>query len=112
MTHGFVIEFETQEDLDFYHLEDPVHLAFSAAAKDLVEDSIVVDIQDGFLFGASPKKPASTYKGSCHCRAVEWTAKLGTAEHILCHCDTCKKLGGGAFSLNQIIGKVCTARFP
>jgi hypothetical protein len=97
MTHGFIIGFETQEDLDFYHLEDPVHLAFAAAAKSRIEDSVVVDVQDRFLFGASPKKPASTYKGSCYCRGVEWTARLGTARHILCHCDTCKKLRGGRF---------------
>ena len=42
MTHGFVLEFKSQEDLDYYHLEDPVHLAFSKAAKGLVEDSVVV----------------------------------------------------------------------
>ncbi|MCJ1246934.1 hypothetical protein MMC30_004145 [Trapelia coarctata] len=45
------------------------------------------------------------YKGNCHCGQTEWTAKVDTPEHILCHCDTCKILGGGAFSLNQIIPK-------
>jgi hypothetical protein len=42
MTHGFVLEFKNQEDLDYYLTEDPVHLAFSAAAKPLIEDSVVV----------------------------------------------------------------------
>ncbi|KAI1084811.1 dabb-domain-containing protein [Whalleya microplaca] len=42
MTHGFVIEFENQEDHDFYHLEDPVHIEFSRNAAPLVEDSVVV----------------------------------------------------------------------
>lgn len=42
MTHGFVLEFRCQDDLDYYLTEDPVHLAFSAAAKPLIEDSVVV----------------------------------------------------------------------
>lgn len=42
MTHGFVLEFRCQADLDYYLTEDPVHLAFSRAAKPLVEDSVVV----------------------------------------------------------------------
>jgi hypothetical protein len=42
MTHSFVLEFARQEDLDYYLMEDPVHLAFSAAAKPLIEDSVVV----------------------------------------------------------------------
>lgn len=42
MTHGFVLEFASQEDLDYYLTEDPVHLAFSKAAKPLIEDSVVV----------------------------------------------------------------------
>lgn len=47
----------------------------------------------------------TTYNGSCHCGQTEWTAKLSDSTHILCHCDTCKLLGGGAYSLNQIIPK-------
>lgn len=68
-----------------------------------------VDIRDSVLFGPSPAKPASkskTYKGSCHCGAIEWTAKLEKAEHVLCHCSTCQKLGGGPYSLNAIISSV------
>ena len=42
MTHGFVLEFRCQEDLDYYLTEDPVHLAFSKAAGPLIEDSVVV----------------------------------------------------------------------
>jgi hypothetical protein len=42
MTHGFVLEFKSQADLDYYLLEDPVHLAFSQAAGKLIEDSVVV----------------------------------------------------------------------
>ncbi|KAI4131677.1 MAG: hypothetical protein LQ347_002869 [Umbilicaria vellea] len=43
------------------------------------------------------------FTGRCHCGQTEWTAKLQDTAHILCHCDTCKQLGGGAYSLNQII---------
>jgi hypothetical protein len=42
MTHGFVLEFRCQADLDYYLTEDPVHLAFSKAARTLVQDSVVV----------------------------------------------------------------------
>ncbi|KAH7351484.1 Mss4-like protein [Pyrenochaeta sp. MPI-SDFR-AT-0127] len=43
--------------------------------------------------------------GACHCESVKWTAKLEKAEHVLCHCTTCQKLGGGPYSCNQIISK-------
>jgi len=49
----------------------------------------------------------TSYNGVCHCGQTEWTAKLDgeTSKHILCHCDTCKILGGGAFTMNQIVPK-------
>ena len=50
MTHGFVLEFKDQADLDYYLTEDPVHAAFSAAAKGLIEDSIVVGTWVSSLF--------------------------------------------------------------
>ncbi|KAJ9648131.1 hypothetical protein H2201_002330 [Coniosporium apollinis] len=106
MTHGFVLEFANQEDLDYYLTSDPVHLAFSKAAGPLIEDSVVVDIRDGILFGSPAKRPGTgpgNYSGSCHCGQMAWTANLGTAEHVLCHCETCRKLGGGPYSCNQII---------
>jgi hypothetical protein len=49
--------------------------------------------------------PATNYEGSCHCGQVTWTVRLDNPQHILCHCDTCKKLGGGPFSCNQIVPK-------
>jgi hypothetical protein len=107
MTHGFVLEFASQADLDYYLLEDPVHLAFSKAAAPLVEDSVVLDIRDGMLFGPTPKRPGATngvYKGSCHCGRMEWRVKSqDTLKHVLCHCDTCKKLGGAPYSCNYIV---------
>ncbi|KAI6844756.1 hypothetical protein KC342_g123 [Hortaea werneckii] len=105
MTHAFVLEFANQGDLDYYLLHDPVHREFSRNAGPLIEDSLVVDIRDGVLFGPKAKRPLGSgeYRGSCHCGGLEWTAKLGVAEHVLCHCQTCQKLGGGAYSCNQII---------
>ncbi|KAI4933087.1 hypothetical protein J4E85_003490 [Alternaria conjuncta] len=109
MTHGFVLEFANQEDLDYYLTTEPVHKAFSKAAKPLIEDSLVVDIKDGVLFGSAAEHPSAkgdgVRKGTCHCESVKWTAKLENAEHVLCHCSTCQKLGGGPYSCNQIIPK-------
>ncbi|KAH7400030.1 Mss4-like protein [Cadophora sp. MPI-SDFR-AT-0126] len=47
----------------------------------------------------------STDHGRCHCGQTEWDVKLNERAHILCHCDTCKLLGGGSYSLNQIVPK-------
>ncbi|PSN59490.1 hypothetical protein BS50DRAFT_447478, partial [Corynespora cassiicola Philippines] len=49
LTHGFVLEFASQEDLDYYLTAEPVHLQFSKNAKPLIEDSVVIDIKDGVL---------------------------------------------------------------
>jgi hypothetical protein len=109
MTHGFVLEFACQEDLDYYLTAEPVHLQFSKDAKPLIEDSVVIDIKDGVLFGAKAEHPLAkgdgVRKGACHCESVKWVAKLENAEHVLCHCSTCQKLGGGPYSCNQIIPK-------
>ncbi|KAL6709246.1 hypothetical protein ACN47E_001653 [Coniothyrium glycines] len=109
MTHGFVLEFANQEDLDYYLTAEPVHQAFSKAAKPLIEDSLVVDIKDGVLFGTAAEHPLAkgegVRRGACHCEGVRWTAKLDNAEHVLCHCSTCQKLGGGPYSCNQIVPK-------
>ncbi|KAK5017024.1 Mss4-like protein [Cryomyces antarcticus] len=49
----------------------------------------------------------TSYNGKCHCGQTEWTVKLDKdkANHILCHCDTCKILSGSAYTLNQIVPK-------
>ncbi|KAK4956085.1 hypothetical protein LTR66_013398 [Elasticomyces elasticus] len=47
----------------------------------------------------------TSYNGKCHCGQTAWTAKLPEATTILCHCDTCKLLSGGSYTLNQIIPK-------
>lgn len=109
MTHGFVLEFASQEHLDYYLLHDAVHKAFSLSAAPLIADSVVVDIRDGVLFGPAPRKPVGVrgvWTGACHCGDVEWEVSLAEDEqlkHIVCHCDTCKKLGGGPYSCNYIV---------
>ncbi|KAK0616612.1 hypothetical protein B0T14DRAFT_435696, partial [Immersiella caudata] len=47
MTHGFVIEFDSVEDRDYYVTKDPTHLAFVKSIEDLVEKEIAVDFDDG-----------------------------------------------------------------
>lgn len=49
----------------------------------------------------------TTYQGKCHCGHHKWefTLQDDQQNHILCHCDTCKILGGGAFTMNQIVPK-------
>jgi len=47
----------------------------------------------------------STDHGKCHCGQTEWDVKLEDRAHVLCHCNTCKQLGGGTYSLNQIVPK-------
>ncbi|KAI7318512.1 hypothetical protein KC315_g10034 [Hortaea werneckii] len=65
MTHAFVLEFANQGDLDYYLLHDPVHREFSRNAGPLIEDSLVVDIRDGVLFGPKAKRPLGSgeYRG-------------------------------------------------
>ena len=103
MTHAFILEFASTEDRDYYLLKDPVHHAFSAKAGPLIEDSLVIDFEDSRLFADSTPAPVQSYDGSCHCGMIGWTVRLANPQHILCHCDTCKKLGGGPFSCNQIV---------
>lgn len=114
MTHAFVLEFASQLDLDYYLTKDPVHLEFSRLAGPLIEDSVVVDIKDGVLFGPGAKRPAGVtfpgeegrkWAGTCHCGSCKWevTTPGEDIKHVLCHCDTCKRLGGGPYSCNYIV---------
>jgi len=49
----------------------------------------------------------TTYNGKCLCGQTTWEVKLeqDQANTILCHCNTCKTLSGGAYTLNQIVPK-------
>ncbi|KAI9728504.1 MAG: hypothetical protein M1834_007642 [Cirrosporium novae-zelandiae] len=45
------------------------------------------------------------YPAHCDCNNVEWTVTLDDDKqnHILCHCNTCKRLSGAPYTLNQIV---------
>ncbi|KAK0726248.1 stress responsive A/B barrel domain-containing protein [Apiosordaria backusii] len=47
ITHGFVVEFSSVEDRDYYVSTDPSHQAFVQSIGNLVEKAIVVDFVDG-----------------------------------------------------------------
>lgn len=47
ITHGFVVEFASVEDRDYYVSTDPSHQAFVKSIDNLVEKAIVVDFVDG-----------------------------------------------------------------
>ncbi|KAJ4132846.1 hypothetical protein NW754_015660 [Fusarium falciforme] len=47
ITHGFVAEFSSVEDRDYYVKTDPAHQAFVKSLDGLIEKAIVVDFNDG-----------------------------------------------------------------
>ncbi|KAF4631951.1 hypothetical protein G7Y89_g6177 [Cudoniella acicularis] len=61
--------------------------------------------QEEYIFEFQQKEIMSADHGKCHCGEVEWKVKLEDRAHILCHCDTCKTLGGGSYTLNQVVPK-------
>lgn len=71
----------------------------------IADAKVRTDIEDGVLFADSNSNDSTNFEGSCHCGQIEWNVRLDNPQHILCHCDTCKKLGGGPFSCNQIVAK-------
>ncbi|EGP92478.1 unnamed protein product [Zymoseptoria tritici ST99CH_1A5] len=46
-THGFVSEFESVEDRDYYLNRDPAHLEFVASLKNVVKGVRVLDFEPG-----------------------------------------------------------------
>ena len=52
MTHGFVVEFNSAEDRDYYVFKDPTHIAFTKVAGDVLANAIVVDFNPGSFRGA------------------------------------------------------------
>ncbi|KAF4973178.1 hypothetical protein FZEAL_9395 [Fusarium zealandicum] len=47
ITHGFVAEFNTAEDRDYYVKTDPAHQAFVKSIGGLLDKAIVVDFTNG-----------------------------------------------------------------
>ncbi|RPA88235.1 hypothetical protein BJ508DRAFT_300589 [Ascobolus immersus RN42] len=48
-THVFVVEFESEEDRNYYVNEDPVHKKFKEGLKGKVEKALVVDFEKGIF---------------------------------------------------------------
>ncbi|KAI9162774.1 dabb-domain-containing protein [Paramyrothecium foliicola] len=46
ITHGFVVEFASAADRDYYVSKDPAHQAFVKSIGDLVDKAIVVDFEN------------------------------------------------------------------
>jgi len=47
LTHGFVVEFASPEDRDYYVTKDPSHMAFVKKNSPRFDDVRVVDYQKG-----------------------------------------------------------------
>ena len=47
MTHGFVVEFASAADRDYYVSTDPVHQNFVKSIGDVLEKPTVLDFTDG-----------------------------------------------------------------
>ncbi|KAL8403443.1 hypothetical protein RB594_008630 [Gaeumannomyces avenae] len=47
-THGYVVEFASIEDRDYYVKTDPAHKAFVGGISDIVEKATVLDFTAGF----------------------------------------------------------------
>lgn len=46
MTHGFVVEFASAEDRDYYVATDPAHQDFVKSIGEVLEKPVVVDFSD------------------------------------------------------------------
>jgi len=44
-------------------------------------------------------------EGGCLCGAVRYSCDADPMATVLCHCTTCQKLGGGAYSVNVVLPK-------
>ncbi|KAF1976009.1 dabb-domain-containing protein [Bimuria novae-zelandiae CBS 107.79] len=47
LTHGYVVQFSSNEDRDYYVNQDPAHDAFKKTAGPFIEKAVVFDFQDG-----------------------------------------------------------------
>jgi len=46
-SHGFVVEFENEEDREYYLEKDPAHLAFVKSLEGILERARIVDYEPG-----------------------------------------------------------------
>jgi len=47
ISYAFIVQFDSNEDRDYYVNDDPVHQAFKYAAGKHLEKAVVVDFQEG-----------------------------------------------------------------
>lgn len=47
LTHGFIVEFETESDREYYLNKDPAHLGFVEFVGTIVEHIKVLDFEPG-----------------------------------------------------------------
>ncbi|QQK47599.1 Glutathione-dependent formaldehyde-activating, GFA [Penicillium digitatum] len=44
-----------------------------------------------------------SYQGHCNCESILITLLQQPPSSVICHCDCCKRAGGGPFSVNYIV---------
>jgi hypothetical protein len=47
ITHGFVVEFDNEEDREYYLDKDPAHLSFKESVGALLDRAQVIDFEPG-----------------------------------------------------------------
>jgi Stress responsive A/B Barrel Domain len=64
MTHGFVMEFASQEDRNYYIHDDPHHLRLESQIRALMEDGVAVDFTPTIFYDwASPETNGAKARG-------------------------------------------------
>ncbi|CAI7591269.1 unnamed protein product [Penicillium glandicola] len=46
-----------------------------------------------------------SYQGHCNCESIRVTLPQQPPTSVVCHCDCCKRAGGGAFSINYLVNE-------
>ncbi|OQE36907.1 hypothetical protein PENCOP_c011G00842 [Penicillium coprophilum] len=46
-----------------------------------------------------------TYQGHCNCESIRITLPQQPPNTTVCHCDCCKRAGGGPFSVNYLVSE-------
>ncbi|MCY1640528.1 GFA family protein [Methylorubrum sp. SL192] len=47
----------------------------------------------------------SALNGGCMCGSISYSLNKEPRSLVICHCENCRKIGGGLFSLNAIISE-------
>jgi hypothetical protein len=49
LTHAFIVEFDSEDDRNYYIANDPSHQAFKESIGSVVENATVLDFTDGLF---------------------------------------------------------------